>query len=144
MSGLLLDTHAWIWLAAGDKRMAKFERRINVAAANRSLFLCAISIYEAATIGFETDKQTRRGKQAVSMRPTVRDWVRGAVNGTGVEILAMGEDDALDAASFHSLHRDPFDRLIVAAAIRHDLTLLTADALISQFADRSGLRVVAL
>jgi PIN domain nuclease of toxin-antitoxin system len=144
VNGLLLDTHAWIWLAVGDARMSKHESRLNREAAAGQLFLSAMSVYETATVGIETDLKQRRGKQAVSMRPTVREWVRDAIQATRVVVLPIDEDVALSGALFHAMHGDPFDRIIVATALKDDLRLLTADTRIIEFATRVKARLLAL
>jgi PIN domain nuclease of toxin-antitoxin system len=48
--------------------------------------------------------------------------------------LGIDEESALHVARLPSLHRDPFDRMLVAQAIVHGLTILTPDPLISQYA----------
>jgi PIN domain nuclease of toxin-antitoxin system len=144
VSGLLLDTHAWIWLAAGNPRMAPHETRCNREAASGTLYLSSISIYEAATIGIETDEKKCRGKQAVVMRPTVREWIRDTLVGTRVEVIPADENIALAGALFHTMHGDPFDRLIVATALQHDVALLTADSKIIEFAARARARLLSI
>lgn len=67
MTALLLDTHVWIWLAGGELRLAKQAPRFNRVAANGQLLLSAVSMYETALIGIETEKGSRRGKQAVTI-----------------------------------------------------------------------------
>ena len=140
----LLDTHAWIWLAAGDPRMAKHVRALNRAAETRDLFLSAISIYEAALIGNETVSGKRRGRQAVKMRPTVDQWIRDAIVGTKVVLVAVDANIALDSAALSSMHADPFDRIIVAAATRSQAQLVTTDAKIVAFAKNAGLPLFEL
>lgn len=144
MTTLLLDTHAWIWLAAGDARMARHARVMNRAAETRELFLSAVSIYETALIGLETDLGERRGKQAVKMRPTVNHWIRDAVAGTRVAVAPLDRDIALEAAALRAMHADPFDRFIVAAAIVSGSRLVTADSKIIGFARDAGLAVLEL
>jgi len=144
MTALLLDTHAWIWLAAGDPRMAKHVRLLNRAAAARELLLSAISVYETALIGIETDRGHRRGKQAVKMRPSVDGWIRDALLGTRVVIVPLDADVALEGATLQAMHPDPFDRLIVASATRSKARLVTADARIVTFAAGAGLRLLEL
>lgn len=144
MSALLLDTHAWIWLAAGEPRMTKQERMLNRAAEAGELLLSAISIYEAALIGIETDGGRRRGKQAVKMRPTVHQWIGDAIRGTRVLPVALEADAALDGATLHAMHPDPFDRLIVATATSANARLVTADAKIIAFAKGAGVPLLEL
>ena len=55
----------------------------------------------------------------------------------GVEMLALDEDSALHVARLPWLHKDPFDRLLVAQAIVHGMTILTPDAHITQYPART-------
>ncbi len=144
MTRLLLDTHAWIWLAAGDPRMAKHARALNRAAENGTLLLSAISVYETMLIGMETDRGQRRGRQAVKMRPSVREWIRDAITGTRVVLVAVDADVAMDGAELQVMNADPFDRLIVAAAMRAGAHLVTADSKIVTFAKKAGLAMLEL
>lgn len=144
MTPLLLDTHAWIWLAAGDARLLRHERRLSRAAVEGLLLLAPISIYEAALIGIESNEGRRRGRQAVHMRPTVEQWIRDTIRATHVATVALDADMALDGATFHSMHPDPFDRLIVATAVQSKAHLVTADAKIMAFAKTAGVKLVEL
>jgi PIN domain nuclease of toxin-antitoxin system len=144
LTPLLLDTHAWIWLAAGDPRMATHERVLSRAAEDKQLLLAAISVYEASLIGIETETGRRRGKQAVRMRPTVPQWLRDTLRATRVVPVPLDAEMAMDAASLHAMHEDPFDRLIVATALGAKARLVTADAKIIAFAKAAGLKLVEL
>lgn len=144
MTALLLDTHAWIWLAAGDARMARHERLLNRAAGARELLLSAISVYETALIGNETERGHRRGRQAVRMRPSVDHWIRDAIAGTRVSVVALDADVAMEGAALQTMHSDPFDRLIVAAATLTKARLVTADTKIIAFAANAGLAILEL
>jgi PIN domain nuclease of toxin-antitoxin system len=53
-----------------------------------------------------------------------------------VESVAIDQESALHVARLPSLHRDPFDRLLIAQALVHGLTILTPDPLISQYPAR--------
>lgn len=139
MTALLLDTHAWIWLAAGDSRLKKLERTLNRTAQAKELLIATISVYEAALIGAETESGRRRGKQAVRMLPTVQQWVRDALAATRVVPMAMEAEIALHAATLHAMHPDPFDRIILATAASCGAVLVTADAEMQAFASRAGL-----
>lgn len=143
-ASLLLDTHAWIWFAVGDPRIAKHARALTRAADGRTLLLSAISIYETTLIGLETDRGARRGRQAVKMRPSVRQWIRDAIAGTRVAMLPLDAEVAMDGAELGAMHPDPFDRLIVATAARTRARLVTADAKIIAFARTAGLALLEL
>lgn len=124
--------------------MAKHARMLSRAAEAKELLLSAISIYEGALIGIETEGGHRRGKQAVKMRPTVHQWMRDAIRGTRVVVVALDADAAMDGATLHAMHPDPFDRLIVATAISSRARLVTADSKIVSFATSAGLQLLEL
>lgn len=74
-----------------------------------------------------------RGKITLSL--PLADWVEGAAALHGLEELPLDRRAAIRAASLPELHRDPFDRLLIATAHEHRLTLLTPDANIRQYPD---------
>lgn len=144
MTPVLLDTHVWIWYATDDRRLGRHAPILDRAAARHELLLSAISFYEAGVIGVETDEGRRRGARAVEMRPTVQAWIREAQTSTGVTVIDVEPDHAIDAAMLTSMHPDPFDRLIVAAAMRQGAKLVTADEKMITFAKRAKVFVLAL
>ncbi len=144
MTAIFLDTHAWIWLAAGDARLRRHERMLNRAALAGNLRLSAISLYECALIGLESEGGKRRGKQVVLMRPTVHEWLRDAERLTRVRVVPVEGAHAIDAATLHAMHADPFDRLIVAAALSSQAQLMTADVKIIAFAKSAGVSVLEI
>ena len=144
MTPLLLDTHAWIWLAAGDSRLKKHKRRLERAAHSNQLLLSSISVYEAALIGIETERGRRRGKQAVRMLPTVQHWIQDALAGTHVVSVPLEATMASTAALLQPMHADPFDRLIVATTMSSKARLVTADTSIIEFAQASSLELLEI
>lgn len=142
MTSLLLDTHAWIWLAAGDSRLEKHKRALARAARSNQLVLSSISVYEAALIGIETERGRRRGKQAVRMLPTIQQWIRDALSGTRVVSVPVEAETASTAALLDSMHADPFDRLIAATALLSGARLVTADVKLIEFAERTRMKIL--
>ena len=124
--------------------MIAHEKLLNRTAADNELLIATITLYEAAIIGIETDSGKRRGRQAVRMRPTVHVWIRDALRATRVVPVALDAEMATDAACFHAMHGDPFDRMIVAAATHSRARLATADTKIIEFASRAGVQVLEL
>jgi PIN domain nuclease of toxin-antitoxin system len=55
----------------------------------------------------------------------------------GIESLAIDEESALHVSRLPGIHRDPFDRMIVAQAIVHGLTILTPDPLVTRYPGRT-------
>jgi PIN domain nuclease of toxin-antitoxin system len=116
---ILLDTHAAIWLATdsdhlGDRSRAMIER----AVLETGLAISAISFWEIALL-------IVKGR-FTSKRPATE--LRKQMLGTGVTELALTGDIALLAVALEDLPADPADRFIVATALVHGATLMTADA----------------
>lgn len=58
-------------------------------------------------------------------------WTR--LGEPGISLLAIDLDDVLKATALPALHRDPFDRMIIAQALRRDLVLVSSDALFADY-----------
>ena len=127
---LLLDTHVWLWLAAGDRRLPpRHARRIAHAARDGSLFVSPISAWEVALL--EQKNRIRLG------RP-VALWLDDALAQPGLNVASL--TPRIAAASCHlpaPFHPDPADRMLVATARDLGATLVTADERILDYA-RAG------
>jgi PIN domain nuclease of toxin-antitoxin system len=125
---LLLDTCAFLWIAAESPRISKTA----VAAyldRNNECYLSAASAWEIG-IKYATGR-LQLPEKPDSYVPKLRD-------ASGFESLGVDEESALHAGRLPRLHSDPFDRLLVAQAIVHGLTILTPDQEIAQY----GVRVL--
>jgi PIN domain nuclease of toxin-antitoxin system len=115
---MLLDTHALLWFSAEDASLGKRSRALaREALANDQLHVSAISFWEIAML-------TAKGRLE-SIDSTAEQ--RLMILSTGVRELPLTGDIALLAAELDYLHRDPADRFILATAISHGTTLMTAD-----------------
>lgn len=113
---LLLDTHAWIWAVGAPDRLSPAARR---AVARGVSHVSAISFFEAGWLA-------RRGR--VVLDPDARAWTAAALAAVPTAVLEVTRDVALRAAELpDAVGGDPGDRLVVATALAHDLTLVTAD-----------------
>jgi PIN domain nuclease of toxin-antitoxin system len=116
---ILLDTHAAVWLASDEPVLGQKSCSIALAArAENQLAISAISFWEIALLVAKDRLEMRR-------RPAE---LRAELLDTGVIELALTGDIALLAVELKNLHADPADRFIVATAIMHNATLITADA----------------
>jgi PIN domain nuclease of toxin-antitoxin system len=110
----LLDTHVWLWWQADDRRLGSAAR--NAISAAAEVRFSAASAWEIAikvSIG-----QLRLPRGADIDAELRRDGFR-----------SLGVDITHTAAlmGLPRLHRDPFDRMLVAQAMVEGLTLATAD-----------------
>ncbi len=113
---LLLDTHCWLWLKEDPARLPSPLRR-RIVRDPRKLVLSVASVME---IGIKL----ANGRLRLSDDPgrLVAELIED-----GVVPLAVTVEHALRMASLPPLHRDPFDRLLVAQAQVEGLTLVSAD-----------------
>jgi len=119
----LLDTHAWLWGVLGDAKLGPRARRVVASAGERTkIGLAAISLKEAAWL-------LARGRIVIRAPAAPwADWLREAASAPGLEVLPLTVEVAIASEQLPtSFPKDPADRLIVATAGLHGLTLITAD-----------------
>ncbi len=116
---LLLDTHAWLWrLLAPEQLSADAERAI--ADRESEVHLSPVSTWETLVLA-------RKGR--LTLTPSPSEWVLDALRRSAPTAAPLTHSIALRSealARFDS--QDPADRFLVATALEHDLTLVTADA----------------
>jgi len=114
---IVLDTHAWLWLASAPKLLSPKARAAVERAAR--IGICPISCWELSA-------KVARGKLRLDRE--VRLWVRQALALPRVELLLLDEDIAVLAGQLgRELPGDPADRLIAATAIQLRAELVTKD-----------------
>ncbi len=124
---LLLDTCSFLWIAGGAPELSARAREAFEDPAN-DVFLSAASAWEIAI-------KHRMGRLPLPEPPET--FVPGNREAHGIEPLGLDEPAALRVARLPDLHRDPFDRILVAQAIEESLVLLTPDEAIRQYAVRT-------
>lgn len=119
---LLLDTQLLLWAAAEPKRLKAATRRMLDDPAHTLLFSAA-SLWEIAI-------KASLGRDDFTADPRV---LRRALLDNGYVELAISGAHAAAVLDLPPLHRDPFDRLLVAQAQVEGITLLTADAIVAKY-----------
>lgn len=119
---LLLDTHILLWAAYEPEKLGAEARSLCEAPGNTLVFSAA-SIWEVAI------KAARR-REDFTVDPRVLR--RGLVESGYVE-LPVRADHAAEVADLPAIHRDPFDRVLVAQARIEGVTLLTSDATVGRY-----------
>ena len=125
---LLLDTHVWVWYLEGDAShlspalVALLER----LGRRGDLRVLDISYWEVAM-------KTAKGKLAFSVEPTI--WLQRAKKAGGIRFLPLDREILLLSTRLPgTLHNDPADRMLIAAAQLNSLPLVTADTFILEYA----------
>ncbi len=119
---LLLDTHVLLWAAAQPERLSAKTRRLLADPQNLLLFSAA-SLWEIAI---------KRGLRRKDFQVDPRLLRRGLLD-NGYQELPILSDHVVAIESLPAIHKDPFDRLLVAQATVEGLTLLTLDPIIASY-----------
>lgn len=116
----LMDTCALFALADSS-----LSTPVKVALENNpNLFVSMVSLWEIAI------KQAT-GKLSMRLKPL--DWYEHLLENHQLLELGITREDIATAATLPKIHKDPFDRMIIATAINQNLTILTSDQLISTY-----------
>ncbi len=131
---VVLDTHVWKAYVEGAGIAARTVKRIDSARASGSLYIAAMTVWEIAMLATQ-------GRLKVNV-PTMQ-WVSDAVHASGVVVYPLEPSIAVDSAELPVFHGDPADRMIVSTARHLAGLLITKDAKILDWAERTkGVRVL--
>lgn len=123
---ILIDTHAFLWWLAGNQRLPAAAREV-IDNPDNSVLVSAASAWEITT-------KHRLGK--LTGADIVAGDVMAAIDDHGFEPLAITVAHAERAGRLPGPHRDPFDRMLIAQSLAHDLPLVSNESLF----DRYGVR----
>ena len=113
---LLLDTHCWLWLKLDPTRLpSPVRRRLSGNPVN--LALSTVCVLEIA-IKHAAGRLKLEGTAATLVDELLAD---------GVDVLPIASAHAWQVGRLPPLHRDPFDRLLIAQALVEGLTVVSAD-----------------
>ncbi|WP_253683071.1 type II toxin-antitoxin system VapC family toxin [Treponema denticola] len=110
----LLDTHAIIWYVTGSNELSLLVRTLMET---KRCFFSFVSLWE---IAIKQAKRTLDFKITISQLKTV-------LENEEFIYLHPTEYDAEGIKNLPDIHRDPFDRLLIAQAIENNLTIITRD-----------------
>jgi len=119
VTGALADTHALLWWLADDPRLSAGAREA-IAAGQTPVYFSAASIWEAEI-------------KAAAGKLIVVEELLEALDADGFIELPMAARHAREAARLPPLHRDPFDRMLVAQARAEGMTVITQDPKIKEY-----------
>ena len=115
---LLLDTHAFLWWIAGDEALSETARAA-IGDQGNAVFVSAASAWEITT-------KFRIGKLP-GVAAIVAD-LAGVLDAQGFAPLAIAFEHAQAAGSLPGPIKDPFDRMLIAQAMREDMVLVSNEA----------------
>jgi PIN domain nuclease of toxin-antitoxin system len=118
---LLLDTHVYLWSVTDDRKLTKAARKLILDADD--VFVSSASIWEASI-------KAGLGKLDVDVNLLVSE-----IEASGFLELPVRAIHAAMVRDLLDIHRDPFDRLLVAQALSEPLRLVTSDGHLSKYTD---------
>jgi PIN domain nuclease of toxin-antitoxin system len=121
---LLLDTHLLLWAAAKSRRLPRAARAL-VEDSSHEIFWSAASLWEIAI-------KLALGRPGLDVE---MEALRPAFLEMGFEELPVRGAHAERLLGLPPLHKDPFDRMLVAQSLSESLRLLTNDGLLAGYSD---------
>jgi len=121
---LLLDTQLILWAAKDSDRLS-FEARKIISDPDNELLFSPINIWEITI-------KNALGRQDFKANPRL---IRRAMLDNGYLELLMHSEHAITVDTLPAVHKDPFDRILIAQAKAEGILLLTADSLLEQYGE---------
>ncbi|MFN9859143.1 MAG: type II toxin-antitoxin system VapC family toxin [Pseudanabaena sp.] len=120
---VILDTHIWIWYINEnfDQIPAQWLEEIRQA---DMVGVSAISCYEIALA-------YNKGRLAIHI--PVQDWLADSLAPAGIELFPLTPEITVRAVNLSPIHKDPFDRLIIATALEYGAQIASVDSLFSKY-----------
>ena len=116
---LLLDTHAVLWWLSDDPTLSE-AARVAISDPENTVYLSAVVIWEM------------RIKQGIGKLDLPDDFEE-VVDGQAFSKLPVTVDHANAIVRLPAIHRDPFDRMLVAQAVVEEMTIVTRDRNIAEY-----------
>lgn len=118
---LLLDTHVLLWVMNDDPALPAKAREIISRA--ESVYASSVSIWEISI-------KAGLGKLRIN-----QDRFMSGLLETGFEPLPVTWEHADTVRHLPDIHRDPFDRMLIAQAVSEPLRLMTADKILGRYSE---------
>ena len=138
MSGLLLDTHVWLWYAEGvaDKLRMPEVKVLESSRREGGLWVSAVSVWEIGVL---------QQKGRIQLSAPFRDWVQRALDAPGIRFAPLGVAAAAESTLLPGEpHADPADRFLIATARVEGLALATRDDRILEYSRKGFVRSIAI
>jgi PIN domain nuclease of toxin-antitoxin system len=120
---VLLDTHAFLW---SDHAMEKISYKAESAIIQaENLLLSIASIWEI---------QIKVSIGKLLLPESLQEIIRNQQEQNGIRILPITSDHIYRLSELPQIHKDPFDRMLIAQAQHENLTLVTSDGNIPKYA----------
>jgi PIN domain nuclease of toxin-antitoxin system len=129
---ILLDTHIWYWWINLEHERFSTALKGAIMTEDRITVSC-VSCYEIALAA-------ERGRLTLPI--PAEEWFREALDNSGIELLPLTPAIASRAVKLNPIHRDPFDRIIIATALEESATLASLDGKFSEYPEIKKLLIL--
>lgn len=119
---MILDTCALLWLAAGDSQLSD---------STRDLIENATFVGISSISAFELGQKYQRGKLTLPAQPS--EWFQTISKHHTLTVVDISAAICLQATELPKIHKDPFDRLIIATALSTGRRVVTNDSVFSLY-----------
>lgn len=119
----LIDTHVLLWWATDSGRLSQIARDTISEVENQILWSTA-STWELAI---------KASLNRITIPGSLDDFLASLLREQAISVLPIQQSHALRVALLPPIHRDPFDRMLVAQAAAEDIPLITADRQLSDY-----------
>lgn len=122
-AGYLFDTHALIFWSNKSEISAKFIQFFDEQNQQGVLYISSISFWEIALL-------VQKGRLAL---PDLHRWQADLLRHTNLRLLEPSVKEMIDSTLLPPIHKDPFDRILMAQAVAHGLIFVTQDQAIQKY-----------
>lgn len=120
---LLLDTQIFLWYISGDERLPeKYQNEIRLQ--ENEVYLSVVSLWEIIV-------KYQLGKLPLPHSPEI--YIPQQRKRHGITSMILTEEDISELMKLPSIHRDPFDRMLICQAISRNLKIVTVDRAIHEY-----------
>ena len=120
---VLLDTHTFLWWVDDSPRLSNSVKEV-IANPENTIFFSVVSAWEIVI---------KQGIGKLALPEPAEMYIPSRLKSNRFSVLTINLSHILQIASLPSLHKDPFDRLLIAQSQIESFPILSVDQLVSQY-----------
>ena len=120
---LLLDTHIFIWWDSSPDKLKPSTLDI-INNTENQIYLSLVSLWEL---------QIKNQLGKLSLNRPLKNLIEDQVQNNELKILPIQQNHIFELNQLPLIHKDPFDRLLIAQCLQEKLVLVTQDSLLSKY-----------
>ena len=125
---VVLDTHIWVWWL-NDRFSYLSVQQIDCIEQSERVGVSVISCFEIAQL-------VKRERLVLPL--AVEEWLQEALMPAGIELLPLSPEILCRAVNLTDIHKDPFDRMIIATVLNYQGKLMSVDSHFINYPELQG------